>query len=130
MSSIFENAKFGDKFKMRNGNPALYVRSYMSGDTLTHYLVQEQLKASILQCYDDGQNCMNHKEWNEILFPEYVQYDIVEKWEESIDEKKLVHDAHNYYNSQEPTYEFQNYRLGMDDIIDAYKAGYRKAKEN
>ena len=55
--------------------------------------------------------------------------DIVSKWKEPIDEKKLVHDAHNYYNSQEPTYEFQNYHLGMNDIIDAYKAGYRKAKE-
>lgn len=46
-----------------------------------------------------------------------------------VDEKKLINSAYDYYRSKKPAYEFVNYHIGMDEITDAYKAGYRKAKE-
>lgn len=131
MKNIFEGAKFGDKFKVRNGNQAIYIESYMSGDILTHYLVQEGLKNPTIQCYDDGQHCMNHKDEKEVLFPDYVQYDIIGKWEELIDEEKLDKLAKSYdipICFDGCAYSDDEWDEIQDWVEDAYKSGYRKAK--
>lgn len=118
MSNIFENAKFGDKFVTREGKMAIYVakhedRGYYSGVSteISHTYALEN-RCTVHWCNDNGIN---------LSFIE--DFDIVGRWKEPIDEDCL--------ETLVACYEKENgyYEYCSEDIEEAYKAGYRKAKE-
>ena len=71
MSKIFEGAKFGDAFKTKDGRKAIYD----AHENKWHYLILEGGWDII--CQDDGVDTINN------------DHDIVGRWVEPIDEKRL-----------------------------------------
>lgn len=114
MESIFENAKFGDKFKTRDGRMALYLE-----DAATYGKYQLAIDGLaevfyLISCDDSGMCKQN------------TDFDIVGKWKEPIDEEELTEMANTYMLHPDRTIE--SYSL-LTEMMEAFKAGYRKAKE-
>lgn len=110
---MFENAYFGKPYKTRDEKMAIYWRH-----AYRHHLFTE---SGPIECDDDGFfSCC----------PDLSTiFDIVGEWEEEVDEEKLDRVAENerlWYR-----YEHQDCSYTIDDNVfkDAFKAGYKKAKE-
>ena len=84
-----------------------------------------ELKAYIL---DDKNYCKEGYVIFGISRPEFNNLDIVSRWEESISEEELEELASNYYAHNYSMRDEINYGVSHV-VIEAYKAGYRKAKE-
>lgn len=107
--NIFENAKFGDKFRTRDGRMMLYLRQ-MPDNSDFHEVLDSDI--NIEHFHSNGQYSENYP------FP----CDIVSEWQESINEEELDRLAMN---------EIDRMALTNEEITATklYKAGYRKAKE-
>lgn len=110
--NIFENAKFGDKFRSRDGELNIYVRCF-NGELGYHYLLRSDHVAP-LPFNDEG----SVRFFNKSL-------DIVGKWEEPIDEDELDRMANKLY----PDFQFRGCSVSNNSERKAFKAGYRKALE-
>jgi hypothetical protein len=109
--NIFENAKFGDKFRTRDGRRAIY------GFTVDerHILIVEDFSA-VFRFDDSGvSNYPNDK------------IDIVGKWQDPINEEELdkiaIDDIFKVLNQ-----DYLDGKISFNKIKEIYKAGYRKAK--
>lgn len=113
MKNIFEGAKFGDKFRTRDRRMAIYQRKA----TIGHFVVTEESVYNY-NVYDSGR-CHHGIEFTD---------DIISKWEEPINEEELDRLAWKEYPDDDdddtPINGIDNYELR-----EAFKAGYRKAKE-
>lgn len=111
MENIFKNAEFGDKFESRDGQCAVYWWYNRHDEyNMPHWVIFENGGATHYR--DDGfyNNPYDGKE---------SDLDIIGKWEEPIDEKKL-----------DKLYDEYRFSKGSPFSIEAdFKAGYRKAKE-
>lgn len=111
MSNIFENAKFGDKFRTRDGRMAIYwVKA------------EPDYNALIL---DDCEVICNN-EGKEIHYFASCNMDIASRWQEEINEEELDElaneDAEKAYILKD-----SNYNLWYL-VTETFKRGYRKAK--
>lgn len=133
MENIFENAKFGDKFRTRDGRMVIFVKS--EGTNNFHPDVEaecilEEFSYVIIdkshpmlskgsRCFSDGTNIYEHSD-----------EDIVGKWEKPVDEEKLHKYAEEYYINHGDIPPYANTDTVWKQIKDAFEDGYRKAKEN
>lgn len=114
MEDIFKGAKFGDKFRTRNGRIAV-LWYYHVGMGIIDQMVFITTGANKLLV--DGKGVSYHN----------TDDDIVGKWEEPIDEKELdkLAEESNPNTSHGDAYEAGQY-FGFDD---GFKAGYLKRME-
>lgn len=125
-NNIFENAKFGDKFRTRDGRKALYVSQNPYANE--SYVLIEGYKSAELMQNDGHFWATEGREYKD---------DIVSRWEEPIDEEKLDKLADEFLvgddkEDVELLRDEHPKALTFGDIFDAnkmcFKAGYRKAK--
>lgn len=109
--NIFEGARFGDKFRTRDGRRVLYLGK--NGDDLFPHCVYVENEAITFWVQDDGSISLS--------LPDRPT-DIVGKWKEPIDDGKLDRLASSYAIRE---CLFEN---AYEDVCNAYRAGYRKAK--
>lgn len=114
MNNIFENAKFGDCFKTRDGRKALYLASTM--DNL-HFCIVDDFSLVIRNYLDSGEETMFER------MPMDSPYNIIEDWHKEINEKKLEELAWDNAGSLEI-----GRPITINHVVRAYKAGFR-AKE-
>lgn len=139
MKNIFENCKFGDRFKTRDGKVAYYGRYDEKEDK--HFLMVNDFENDYILCHNDGH--VFHFDKEDYVFPhgknkgktifevkgwnkeEMVNFrlDIVSRLVEPIDEKELetkaVIYADAYYKKTEE----------MKIAEEAFKAGFYAAKQ-
>lgn len=121
MDNIFENAKFGDKFRTRDGRMAVYICEYPNDDTYRYIVHVKGYYKSELYCWLGKTN----------MHAEDRQYDIVGKWQEPINEEELDKLADEYAEEAPMSgggYYGDTEYWTWDDVVNAFKAGYRKAK--
>ena len=146
MENIFKEAKFGDKFRRRDGGFAIYLSTEYGGseedkNNLPFIIIYMANEHHVT--YKDGSEKRFHSadtysesgKWNRFS-EEDDDWDIVGKWEEQVDEKKLdilaeefCDKVDTYHKSLCETDDYDNILYYGSDIYDAYEAGYRKAKE-
>lgn len=114
MENIFENAKFGDRFRTRGS--VVYPIIFLSQ------------KDDVYRFMDVNEYVLEYKAPNEtpIGYPRRNDLEVVGKWEEPVDEEKLTKMANAYMLHPDRTIE--SYAL-LAEMMEAFKAGYRKAKE-
>lgn len=110
MKNIFENAKFGDKFRTRDGRMMLYLRK-MPDNSDFHEVLDCYI--NIERFHSNGQYCERYP----------LPCDIVSEWQEEIDEEKLDELACKHTESMNIPCRYK------ETALESYKAGYRKAKE-
>ena len=114
--NIFENAKFGDKFRTRDGRMVLFnsPTSFYKG---WYWMIAQG--SGTCRYFEDG--LLNIGEENSL--------DIVGKWEEPINEEELDRLAleHSEPIDTIPDDWFNKRRVKLL-VRSAYEAGYRKAK--
>lgn len=128
MNNIFENAKFGDKFKTREEWYAVYDGQTYFGPCGKGHLVHElryrgkdnKYCITVLRCENNGLLADKKRGKH--------PYDIVGKWQEPIDEEELDKLTEKEMNL------FFNVNTGEMHYCtvtekEAFKAGYRKALE-
>lgn len=106
MKNIFENAYFGKVYKTREGRRAVYLKFLHNNK---HHLYVEN--TGIMDCTQDGLYTG--------MAGRLEDLDIVSEWQEPIDEDKLEELAEEYIDTWSESYSCKL----------AFKAGYRKAKE-
>ena len=113
MENIFENAKFGDRFKTRDGRMAVYrVCSQNLCFEHANFLIVD--KEPIEYAFrDNGLNIGNKHE-----------IDIVSRWKEPIDEEKL-----DKLIDEEIVTRYKYSPALLSEVVVAFRKGYRKAKE-
>lgn len=125
MENIFLGAKFGDEYRTRNGKKVYYQRNFLShyidpADGRSHYLSLHTVMSDEHIWAVDGNGIReDERRMGEEL-------DIVDRWEEPIDEEKLTKMANAYMLHPDRTIE--SYAL-LTEMMEAFKDGYRKAKE-
>lgn len=113
--SIFDKAKFGDKFKTRDGRMAVYISHFyeeyrcFEENGINHKLMVKDCSRP-LWYYDDGKGD----------FPNQDMY-IVSRWEEPINDEEIEEIA----NSQNRIKLFYTQQL-KDVWKSGFKAGYKK----
>lgn len=112
MKNIFENAKFGDKFKTRDGRMALYLENAATYGK--HQLAIDGLAEVfyLISCDDSG------------ICKQNTDFDIVSRWNDIVVESVL-----NVVAEAECKRMMDTGVCYPDDVFEFYKAGYRKAKE-
>lgn len=125
MNNIFENAKFGDKFVTRDGRMAIIVGVYCR--VVSAVLENDWEMVHYYSRNDNGK--LNY------LFPEK---DIVDKWQEEINEEELDRLAKQEglhlvgFNGLNLLTQRNKDHADLHNVYELmemmYKAGYRKAK--
>lgn len=114
MANIFEKAKFGDKFRTRDGRTAVYIKEYYSslwGRNMHELLIENE---GFEDYESDGRADVHDGE---------LPIDIIGKWQEPINEEELDRLAMEYIKGKQvPAIRVSAYN--------AYRVGYRKAKES
>lgn len=121
VKQIIANAKFGDKFRTRNGRMAIFLSISESGDSCNFIVSGEKNHWSLCIYKNDG-GIIDNKFLIQNL-------DIVSIWEEPIDEKELDKLSKEYSNFYKVIEDDENGKLIIESIEMAYKEGYRKAME-
>lgn len=111
MANIFENAKFGDKFRTRDGRMALYI----SGGLNLHIL------------YVEGEDEPDDFDRHGLFYYSYggklTSFDIIGKWEEPINKEELKELARHFADDE------MNISIPeRNGRYAGYQAGFRKAK--
>lgn len=108
MENIFKDAKFGDKFRTRDGRMAILLQTHncaVIAINFDSYAVTHDYKmdgTSVFNCHD---------------------LDIVSKWQEPINEKELKELARHFADDE------MNISISeRNGRYAGYQAGYRKAK--
>lgn len=114
MKDIFENAKFGDKFKTEDNTMVLYIR-FEQG---YHIIAFEE------DCYKYDNDGTLYGMKNQ---PK--GYRIVSRWEEPIDTDALNNDAEEYERSVKALDDILQSQL-KPSLAMAYKAGYKQGIMN
>lgn len=122
--NIFENAKFGDKFRTRNGRMAVYYSRTLNyfGFVLIHQKIGDLNHACIYEV-----DCLG--EVYHELDKGTDDLDIISKWQDPINEEELDNMATLYRNEVVKSCNYNKDELCFLDIDKAYIAGYRAAKE-
>lgn len=122
MNNIFENAYFGKPYKTRDERKAIYCKYEMiygvvpnSEHSITKHLLLIN-NMQFVNVFEDG--CT-------VKGKEYPN-DIVSEWQEEVNEEELDKLAKKYISKNSIPFEPL---LTIGEQIEAYKAGYRKAKE-
>lgn len=143
MKNIFENAYFGKMYKTRNNGIAFYCRvegqkhCLMVNDKENDFILCmenghifdiDKLDKPIVGGKHNGKTAIELYGWNREELSNF-RLDVVSEWQEEIDEKELDKIAENerlWYR-----YDNKNCSNTIDDnvYIEAFKAGYRKAKQ-
>lgn len=111
MNNIFENAKFGDKFRTRDGRMAIFIQgAYPIG-----YMIAIFKEVRLFSFFEDGSFKANKES----------PIDIVSEWQEEINVEELDKIAEEYVTKYATPHTSQ-----FVDMINGFKAGYRKAKES
>lgn len=134
--NIFKDAKFGDRYRQRDGSMAIYLSAYYGGsedDKDNPPFVDVNFAREVYIKYTDGSEKRFHSinrydgatgKFNKWATEEDDR-DIVGIWEEPIDEEKLDKLAQNAY----PFEDDAHWNTYQHERQEAYKTGYRKAKE-
>lgn len=121
MNNIFENAYFGKVYITRDGRKAIYKDTFFRKSYETDALVQFH-KLMVDGGDEDGNDIIAFMN-NGKRGTKCQGIDIVSEWKEEINEKKLDELAYRWAYNTSGTY------VKWEQLQDAYKAGYRKAKE-
>lgn len=116
MDKIFENAKFGDKFRTRDGRMALFIQTLKSGEIRNELCVENK---------DEGRRYYLYKD-DGTFYHLHCDKDIVSCWQDTINEEELDKLAKAYVSKNSIPFEPL---LTIGEQIEAFKAGYRKAKQ-
>lgn len=75
MKKLFKDAKFGDRFRMRNGEMAVFVKQYPKS---------KDIKFMFLEYVDDYpiDRCLNFYPNGRLTMERETEFDIIERWEE------------------------------------------------
>lgn len=125
MKNIFENAYFGKPYKTRDGRKAVFSNGCLPGEQATVHLLVSTIPPRLMRYEFDG---TRRDTDNRSL-------DIVSEWQEEIDEEKLDKLAKQKYppKTKYGFSEFGGFHVEITEYrekeIEAFKAGYRKAKE-
>lgn len=137
MTNIFENAKFGDKFRTRDGRMALFISPTDFYEDYKAYELEVQYEG-LLEYIEDGRKVMECGVYG------HKELDIIGKWEEHFSEDELFECAmssiveflntrnktlipYNDHNEVgDGTWNLPNY--DCNDLFDMYVMGYREAK--
>lgn len=124
MTKIFEGAKFGDKFVTRDGRMAVLIYIPICPNTEYYTITTED--CSFLHYYNnEGLIVFERRD-----FTKEDKDDIVGYWKEPIDEETLEDLSTNWNeNYALHPHLFDDEPYTYQDVIDAFKYGYRKAKE-
>lgn len=117
MENIFENAKYGDKFLTRDGLIGLFIQQNGLGDVV--YICQPKGCIYCERIVRSNGLCLNGFEDSS---------DIIGKLEEPINEEELDRLAKENYPYEDGVGEAR-FNSHQHKLREAYKAGYRKAKE-
>lgn len=121
--NIFKNAKFGDKFRTRDGRMAIYLCNNIF-DCGKVYVVYEGYTHSTRLMKDGHYWATTGVETND---------DVVGKWQEPINDKKLDELAEEYDEVRQPNYWWTDNGkecvCNSSEVKEAFKSGYSKAKE-
>lgn len=144
MENVFENVKFGDRFRTRDGRPAVYLSTEHHGSVDDKY----NPPFVIINCavehhirYMDGSEKFFHEichytengKWNK-WNPEDDDLDIVSRWVEPIDEIKLdkmineSSETYSKYAYRQMDYNAELADIKVDGYIEGFKKGYITAK--
>lgn len=115
MENIFEGAKFGDKFRTRDGRMAIFCGK-LPAINLYRIVIEGNLNSS------------NYSEFGTLNPHAESLYDIIGKWEEPINEEELAKLAEEYEGLINWEYNPDYAMYSSEQLINAYQAGYRKAK--
>lgn len=118
MSNLFENAKFGDKFRTRDGRMAIFLQKYKVSEFRYEFAIED---------YDEGRRFYLCKEDGSFFHKECGE-DIIGKWQE-INEEELDKLAKQYMTEERECIIKGACDLSFYDLETAYKAGFHKAKE-
>ena len=116
MSNIFENAKFGDKFRTRDGKMVLYDQP------TTFY------KGWYWMVIQDRGTCRYFEDGHILISGEESPLDIIGKWEEPIDDEELDRLAVGFTPIELiPHHDVKDGKSLIKLLRECFKAGYRKA---
>lgn len=120
--NIFEGAKFGDKFAIQYTKIPFVVFlnvEYISDDSKEpeYRCANNEWSPSIL-CYDKTGKCLNAG----------TRYDIVSRYQDTIDEEKLDELARETYSEEYIEIPYHDY-VDSEILRIGFKTGFRKAKE-
>lgn len=129
MKNIFEGAKFGDKFMTRDGKKAIVINLTRHFQDITMALTIEGDEDAFYRFYHEDGTAKKEAGDTDAV-------DIVSKWKEPVDEEKLnkLAESHCENYDFEPTQRNSTdsgweYGHTYTQLVECYKAGYRKAKE-
>lgn len=116
MENIFENAKFGDKFRTRDGRKAIFINCATERNDVyfKYYCTIEDLDG-IYEVFDSQGRC--HRDSDSPI-------DIVSEWQEEISEEELDELAEQWVHNH-ATYPDARDRKTI--IKEAYKASCKEA---
>lgn len=120
MENIFENAYFGKPYKTRDGRKALYLDSFYRLTGEKHVLAIEHMEDNLLYVFSDGM----YEPVGAIDDRKENNNDIISEWQEEINEEELDKLAYDYCPEERTWATINGYKER-----DAFRAGYRKAKE-
>lgn len=112
MDNIFENAYFGKPYRTRKGKKARYCGKRAS-------MFELELDGIIIDYFPDG----SYYTANE------SPLDIVSEWQEEINEEELNKFVEEYEGSINWEYNPDYAVYSSEQLINAFKVGYRKALE-
>lgn len=114
IKELLDNASFGDMFINENHERCVYLRMFISNG-VKYYMSNGRFEFSVNEYGIVDKN----------LYP--LASDIVSEWQEPINDEELDRFARTYISKNSIPYEPL---LTIGEQIEAYKAGYRKAKKN
>lgn len=115
MENIFKDAKFGDKFRTKDGRMALFIQTLNHGEIRNELCVENK---------DEGRSYYLYKD-DGTFYHRHCDNDIVSCWQEPINEEELDKLATEYVKNIYKDY----YCDFLEQEGEAYKAGYLKRME-
>ena len=129
-NKLFENAYFGKPYKTRGGYKAILLQKTFNIETgkLKGFIVATNDWRGTYCSYpidlDGKMQCWSHQRPEDLT----VKDDIVEEWKEPVDEENLNRLTVAEYPLDDGIEE-SHWNTQQFKLREAYKAGYRKAKE-
>lgn len=123
--NIFKNAKFGDKYRTRDGRKAIFLQF----DTIVDEDGKDIGNLAYVYTIQDGEYCVNMYGYDadiNVVPDTNMGYDIVGEWHEEINEEELDKLAHSLEVQQLLTVPWDDC---YEECVECFKSGYRKAME-
>lgn len=125
ISDYIKNAKFGDKFKLRNGDAIavfVYKKEFKKKKIKTqyHFVIED---CDCICAYTENGNPVGYEY-------EKTTTDIIEPYKEEVDVDKMEKEALKQWDFVERLQSTSHNRLDRNSFILGYGIGYRKARKN